>query len=221
MFIFGDFSDSTKVTVKTATGYKNAKAVSGTIVWTVADDGTALYVFVNAKNVNQSSDTKLAVLLDTTPSEVENEDDNTVFTYDVAIDGEETTLSFEVKSRISSATAPISNPTKGMVFAYEMDGEYAKLDSNTTVDNGKLTKVTGSYVAIELNNNVSQYDLPETYYTITLEYEDGTAYNNSDVDTVTVSEGGSLDKDDVVIYTLDGDGSDAEIETLFVVEYVY
>ena len=224
VYIFSDFSDSSKVTVKTATGYKNAKAVSGTIVWTVADDGTALYVFVKAANVSQKSDATVAVLLDTTPVKTENDDKNAVWTYDVAIDGEETTISFET-SKSATSTA-LTGKAKGFVFEFKMDGDYVDKDSvsSTDVTSGTVSKVTSSYVTI----GDKQYDLPETVYTITFEYEDLTEAeaasfdaSNADIaaklDTVTVSEGGAL-KDAKVVYTLD---SDDNFEVVFVLEYVY
>ena len=203
------YKDGSKMKVATATSYKNVSIDAATAKYVVADDdGYALYVFVNADNGELSSDELIAVLLDAEASEGENEDGDTIYTYAVAIDGEETELTFKNDTKIGALDA-------GTAFTYEMDGDYAKDSTVAALKRVSVVAVNGDYVIF--NDGVRKDLGTETVYTITMEYEDEAAYKAGDVDTVTVTEGGKIEKDDNVIYTLD----DGDLDVVFVIDYVY
>jgi len=194
-FIFIDKGTS-KVKVTTNTGYKNVD-INEAPIWTVADGSDVLYAFVIAKETGVKSDAKLAVVLDAEAAEEENEDGDIVYTYAVVVDGEETELTFENEQKF----------TKGVVYAYEMDGDYAVLDKDTTIYKKNVKAANDDYMIVtekdaEGQDIQVQYNLgDETLYTVTRDY-DGTDFD------VTVSEGGKIETGNWVYYTLDGDNLD-------------
>ena len=206
-FIFA-YRDGSKVKVSLATGYKNVDISSVEKAWTVTnDDDDILYVFVAAKNGSVTTDANLAVIVDASAVVEENDDGDKVYTYAAVVDGEETELTFKKSQSFKD----------GQVIAYEMDGDYAAIDSDAEVENGTTTAANDDYFTVD----GTQYNLggDETVYTITMEYEDEDAYDdgNGDPDSVTVSEGGKIEKGDKVVFTLYKD----ELDIVFVYEYVY
>ena len=215
-FIFTWVDGSTQK-VSTKTGYKNVSIDDETQYFTVTKSGKSdiLYVFVTDDNGTVSSDTKYAVTLDATPSTTKNGDD-TIYTYDVVIDGEETTL--------SSKNTKLSLK-KGQAFSYVLDGEY--VDSYETLDYATVTAGTKNYVTVD----GKQYNLDDdvkAIYTVTLEYKTEDAYKTAigdgkgnlglaDLDSVMVSEGADIDNDSYVACVVDGD----DLAVLYVVDFVY
>ena len=208
-YIFADVQ-STKVDVTVVTGYRNVKIESGSSVTTVADDdGNALYVFVKAANGTLSSDDAYAVLLDDKVV-VTKDGNDTFYTYTVAIDGEETELTWKNTDKASSLKI-------GQVFKFQMDGEYVKQANITAESATSVLSANEDYVIVTGN---TQYNLgAEEIYTITREFEDETAWNQGSgtPDSATVSVGGSIEKDDSVILVLD----EKDIVIAFVIEDIY
>ena len=205
-FIFA-YRDGSKVKVSLATGYKNVD-IDAAKAWTVTnDDHDILYVFVAAKNGSVTTDANLAVIVDASAVVEENDDGDKVYTYAAVVDGEETELTFKKSQSFKD----------GQVIAYEMDGDYAAIDSDAEVKNGTTTAANDDYFTVD----GTQYNLggDETVYTITMEYEDEDAYDdgNGDPDSVTVSEGGKIEKGDNVVFTL----YKGDLDIVFVYEYVY
>ena len=205
-FIFA-YQDGNKMKTSVSTGYKNVSIESSANIYVYADeDGYALYAFVDAKNGSLTSDELLAVLLDSEPS-ISKVDGDKIFTYTVAIDGEETELSF--KSELASSIA------EGDAFNYVMDGDYAKDANETDIKSAEVVANNADYIIL---NNGARFNWgTETIYTITLEYKDEAAYDEGKIDTVSVSEGGKIDQGDKVVYTVDGE----DLDVIFVYEYVY
>ena len=213
-FIFA-WADGNKVKTSTATGYKNASVVSKTVYTVKNSDGDYLYVFVGFENGSLSSDVQYAVVTDSKASKTKDGDD-TIYTYDVIINGEESTLSFK-------GTDP--QLTKGAAYAYELDGKNVKSGSLETLDFAKVTAGTKNYVEV----GGTQYNLDDdvkAIYTVTLEYKTEVAYNTAistatlglaDLDSVTVSEGADIDNKSWVAYKVDG----SDLGVLFVVDFVY
>ena len=160
-----------------------------------------LFMFVTGNEDNEyTSASKYAVILDTDAAEEKNGDD-TVYTYDVVIDGEETTLSFKKDN------APKFELEKGLVFAYAMDGDYATVKDVTAPTTAQAKTATKDYFT---DANDTQYNLSDAkaLYTINVEYKkDGTT-----IDSVYVTTGVDIDAGDKVVYTLDGD----DLDVLFV-----
>lgn len=215
-FIFTWAKSSTQK-VATKTGYKNVNIDGSTQYITVKDKDSKdiLYVFVAGENDSVSSDTKYAVALDGTATKTKNGDD-TIYTYDVVINGEETTLSFK-------GTDP--QLTKGAAYAYELDGKNVKSGSLETLNFAKVTAGTKNYVEV----GGTQYNLDDdvkAIYTVTLEYKTEAAYNEAiktatlglaDLDSVSASEGADVDSKSWVAYKVDG----SDLAVLFVVDFVY
>ena len=216
-FIFAN-KDGSKYKTSVSVGYKNVNVSKDDVSYKVTNkDGDILYVFVSAENGTLSSDTKYAVAKSGDATRTKDGDD-TIYTYSVVIDGEETTLSS--KNALSLK--------KGEVFSYEMDGKYVKKDSVSEMKFVKVTNGTKDYIAIGEN----QYNLSDAdaIYTVTLEYKTETAYKTAigantagtelglkDLDSVSVSEGADVDNDSWVAYKLDG----KDLDILFVVDFVY
>ena len=213
-FIFA-WADGNKVKTSTATGYKNASVVSKTVYTVKNSDGDYLYVFVGFENGSLSSDVQYAVVTDSKASKTKDGDD-TIYTYDVIINGEESTLSFK-------GTDP--QLTKGAAYAYELDGKNVKSGSLETLNFAKVTAGTKNYVEV----GGTQYNLDDdvkAIYTVTLEYKTEAAYNTAistatlglaDLDSVMVSEGADVDSKSWVAYKVDG----SDLGVLFVVDFVY
>ncbi len=225
-FVF-TYKDGNKIKTSVATGYKNVKVDNTAKAWTVTNsDDNIIFVFVDngtADNAYTSSEL-YAVLLDNTAT-VTKDGDDTINTYAVAINGEETTLSFK-------ADTTLSDFDKGQVFTYKMGSKYAEDASKTDTATSKLAiakagDCTKNYVTLDN----TQYNLggKETIYTVTVEYKksakvdvyastfDPTASGMAGkIDTVTVSEGGKVDKDNYVAYGLDG----SDLKVLFVYDFI-
>ena len=213
-FIFA-WADGNKVKTSTATGYKNASVVSKTVYTVKNSDGDYLYVYVGIENATLSSDVQYAVVTDSKASKTKDGDD-TIYTYDVVINGEESTLSFK-------GTDP--QLTKGAAYAYELDGKNVKSGSLETLNFAKVTAGTKNYVEV----GGTQYNLDDdvkAIYTVTLEYKTEAAYNTAistatlglaDLDSVMVSEGADVDSKSWVAYKVDG----SDLGVLFVVDFVY
>ena len=215
-FIFTWAKSSTQK-VATKTGYKNVNIDGSTQYITVKDKDSKdiLYVFVAGENDSVSSDTKYAVALDGTATKTKDGDD-AIYTYDVVINGEETTLSFK-------GTDP--QLTKGAAYAYELDGKNVKSGSLETLNFAKVTAGTKNYVEV----GGTQYNLDDdvkAIYTVTLEYKTEAAYNEAiktatlglaDLDSVSASEGADVDSKSWVAYKVDG----SDLAVLFVVDFVY
>ena len=221
------YQDGSKMKTSVATGYKNVKIAAGTSYYTVtnSDDDITLVFVAGTEDNAYASSALYAVLLDTKPTVTKNSSGDEVYTYSVSIDGEDTTLIFE--EEIDSSL------TKGSVFTYKMGSEYAKdVNDGSKEEVARLTPAkagasTKDYVTL----GDEQYNIGdgEKIYTVTIEYKksakidvdaDSFNPNNADtideIDTVTVAEGGSIDKDDYVAYGLDG----SDLDVVFVFDYV-
>ena len=221
-FIFTWAKSSTQK-VATKTGYKNVNIDGSTQYITVKDKDSKdiLYVFVAGENDSVSSDTKYAVALDGTATKTKNGDD-TIYTYDVVIDGEETTL--------SSKNTKLSLE-KGEAFSYELDGEYVDTKSVSELEYNRVKAGTKNYVTVEVDGEEKQFNLDDdvkAIYTVTLEYKTENAYKAAigdgtsalgldDLDSVTVSEGADIDNKSWVAYKVDS----SDLDVLFVVDFVY
>ena len=214
-FIFA-YADGSKFKTSTATGYKNV-SVKGQQVCTVTNkDGDYLYVFVGVKNGTLSSDVQYAVVTDGKASKTKAGDD-TFYSYDAIINGEESTLTFK------TSTDP--KLTKGAAYAFELDGKNVKDNKVTQLNFAQVTAGTKNYVEV----GGTQYNLDDdvkAIYTVTLEYKTEAAYNEAtkgttltfaDLDSVTVSEGADIDNKSWVAYNVDG----SDLDVLFVVDFVY
>ena len=216
------YVDGSKQKVSTAVGYKNVN-VANVPAYTIKNsDGDILYVFVTAKNGSVASDDSLAVILDKTPTQTKKGND-TIYTYKVAIDGEETTLSFK------KGDAPKGTLNKGDVIVYAMDGDYATANSadiDTTLYSANAYEATKDYVSIKSgSSDPVQYNLSDAkaIYTINVELK-----SDGSIDSVYVTEGADIDgatfNDNGTIkvngsklaYTLDDD----KLDVLFVYDYV-
>jgi len=225
-FIFV-YVDGSSYKTKSATGYKNVTVASSVMNSVVNTDGEAIYTFV-AENNSYKSDTKLAVILDSEPTAT-TVSDKDYLTFDVAIDGEATTLTFKkddadaLKKTIGTGSSAVQAVVKGTVFAYKMDGKYAKVDDDLDVVGmfadglsvGPVeVKVKGTgYFGTETVPYVSTKDAE--LYTVTMERDEA-----KDEITVTVSEGAKFvtgDDASRVIYTIDS-GTDADV--VFVYDFI-
>jgi len=227
------YTSGDDVKVKTATGYKNVDVSSATMTSVYNSDNEALYTFIAANN-SYKTDTKLAVVLDKTPS-VTTDDGDTFNTYAVAVDGAETKLTFK--------NATLTNPYAGMVFAYTMDGSNAKVDtseddgatdyrfsSGYAIENFVKTKGEGYFGTKNSSNSIVDDYLSTAeakVYTITIEFKNEAAKDayvsnhvTASVESVTVSEGASFDVNDPIYYTIKS-ASDKTAGEVYVVEYVY
>ena len=205
-FIFAYYNDTkTGVKVDTATGYKNVD-VDAKYTWTITNaDGDALYVFVADSNGTVNGEANLAVVLDTEAVETKNADGDVVYTYAVAIDGVESALTFEKAKTFAY----------GEVFAYEIEDGYAVIDADVKpVTVAKVATANAGYF-MDGEKQINLGD--EVSYTITIEYEDEADYKAGVVDSVVVSEDGTVAVDDKIVYVMDGD----ELDTVFVYEFVY
>ena len=221
-FIFTWAKSSTQK-VATKTGYKNVNIDADTKYITVKDKDSKdiLYVFVAGENDSVSSDTKYAVALDGTATKTKDGDD-TIYTYDVVIGGEETTL--------SSKNTKLSLE-KGEAFSYELDGEYVDTKSVSELEYNRVKAGTKNYVTVEVDGEEKQFNLDDdvkAIYTVTLEYKTRNAYKTAigdgtsalgldDLDSVTVSEGADIDNKSWVAYKVDG----SDLAVLYVVDFVY
>ena len=201
-FIFADWNDAqTKVTVKTVTGYKNIKIAKDTPIAVVAnDDGEALYVFVLDANKKVSG--KYAVMIEANANVTENADGDVFYTYYVAVDGEETEITAKKDNKLSSIY-------QMGVYSYDENGDY--VENIAPLGKEKVKSVNDDYFRTDADTYT--FD-DETIYTITVEYKT----NSSKIDSVTVSEGGEIEKDSDVVVILDSNG---DLDIVYVYEYIY
>ena len=214
-FIFA-YADGSKFKTSTATGYKNVSVKDQQVCTVTNKDGDYLYVFVGVKNGTLSSDVQYAVVTDGKASKTKDGDD-TFYSYDVIINGEESTLTFK------TSTDP--KLTKGAAYAFELDGKNVKDNKVTQLNFAQVTAGTKNYVEV----GGTQYNLDDdvkAIYTVTLEYKTEDAYKEAtkgttltfaDLDSVTVSEGADIDNESWVAYNVDG----SDLDVLFVVDFVY
>ena len=214
-FIFA-YADGSKFKTSTATGYKNVSVKDQQVCTVTNKDGDYLYVFVGVKNGTLSSDVQYAVVTDGKASKTKDGDD-TFYSYDVIINGEESTLTFK------TSTDP--KLTKGAAYAFELDGKNVKDNKVTPLNFAQVTAGTKNYVEV----GGTQYNLDDdvkAIYTVTLEDKSEAAYNEAtkgttltfaDLDSVTVSEGADIDNKSWVAYNVDG----SDLDVLFVVDFVY
>ena len=220
-FIFV-YPGTSKVETKVVTGYKNVAIATTATLYTIYNaDNEALFVFVNENNGTVSSDAQLAVLLGTTPVITKNDDGDYIYTYDVAIDGLATTLSFNQ----SEANALVAND-KALVFGYKMVGDYAQVDTAVGTS-GYLTagtiasKGAGYFVAGSYMSTVDA-----DIYTITVEFDNETSKTNYvgagayTIESIEVADGAIFDAGDLVYYTVAA-GETNVADSVFVVEFVY
>ena len=218
-FVFVYTNTDGEYKTKVVTGYKNV-TVTGVMTTVFNSDNEALYTFVAANN-NFKTDTNLAVVLDKTPS-VSVSDGDTFYTYAVAIDGEETTLTFKDPANLAS-------PYAGMVFGYKMNGDNAEIDADVGtsgyIGDIKATVKGEGYFGNDTDEYLNTTDA--TVYTITIEFKNEGDKNTYDTthtaltpESITVSEGATVDVGDPMYYTIKS-VSDKTADVVFVVEYVY
>lgn len=191
-----------KLTTSVATGYKNVNIAAGTEYWVGYDkDSMAVIVFVADEAANVA-DEAANFLLDADYSTSKNSDKELVYTYDVMIDGEETTLETKDNTLFAALEA-------GDRFSYESSKGYVtdvtKVNAN---DSFTVTKVVESFVyggteAYEVENDTVIYKLSDVDG-----YELGAADNGTVADFTVVD---SVAKDNVVRVYLDASGDVAYI----------
>ena len=239
-FIFVKQDPTTKVyKTSVVTGYKNVNIANSADMTTVYNaKNQALYTFVAANNGNVTTNANLAVLLSKTATLTKDADKNTIYPYDAVVNGETTTLSFKGSA--------VTGAYDGMVIAYVMENNYAKID--TSISSGNFSSGVSTKADITAGGSdyfgVSGTDYLSTtnakVYTITVEFKSAADYktytgntiaangdityganaaNQAGVTTqgVTVSEGASFDVHDWVVYTV----SNGAANNVYVVEFVY
>ena len=210
-FVFVKEDDS-KMVVTTATGVKNVNIEKESIaVIYDKDDEDMLIVFVAAKAAALESDAEYAVLVDTDGEDYD--DDDTIYSYIVLINGKETTLQTKNEELTDEAVM-------GAPFAYEMDGDYVDVDTVVALtDVMTVTRVGEDFVVVTDGKDSFRYDLADGEdYTLTYVFEDDADADTEDyeyVETVNMSTSANLKKDAKVIIDAN---SDDEIEVLFIVK---
>ena len=152
VFVFAYQKDGTgKWTSKVVTGMKNVEELdAAAVVYTKASDGIVTYAFVIAEPADASTKDNYAILVDADASATEDGDD-TVYVYDVMIDGKKTTLTFEVELDAKTFV-------EGVVFTYDTKGSFAEKAKIVTGDiSGNVIKVVDGSIAA--GDNV--YDLAD------------------------------------------------------------
>ena len=193
-FVFAK-EDGSKMKVSTVDGYKNVKIAKDTKVIAVTDSKDyAVYAFVLGTNGNVEDTGYVAVMLDNV-YEVTKDTDNTYYTFSVAVDGKETTLTTKATAQRDKLAAL----DKGDVFTYDLESNYAANVAALTSAQDKQTVAAANSEYIMVGSK--QYNTgDETVYTITREFDGAT------VDTVSVSAGGSYSTDNKVSFTLTSGG---------------
>ena len=191
-FVFVNIKDS-KLTVTTVTGYKNVGKQSQNIFIVADKDGKALTVFVIGEDEGLETSKTFAYLLDTNPTLTKDSKDKDLYTYDVLVDGEVSTIA-------TSKQEYMEGIAKGDRFSYTLkDG---KLDKAVTKDTGKesgeITAIVDDYIVIG-GTAYSIKDVEETYLL------------DKDADEVkNVLTGDALEKGDTVIVYTNGKTGDNE-----------
>ena len=207
VYIFVDnVTNAAKVKVSVVTGYKNVDLDNETVEFIADKDGNALYVFVKNAKQSVTSSEKLAVVLDEKAS-VTKDGSDYYYAYSVAIDGVEDELVVKNSTLNVKTGATLA---KGDVISYELDGAYvstATRKSTAPVDYvGSGYFITGRGTLVNLTDD-------SDLYTVTIEHDYFGAFESIDV-----TADAELEKDDVVVYTVN---SDNEVKTLFLIENVW
>ena len=186
-FIFMN-SDGKTMKVSTATGYKSVDSAASATKYYVYDKDTdaVLFAFVDGKNANVETEL-YAVILDKTPVEDVDADDVAVNIYSVAIDGEETTLTVKQSADV------LANKNAGAVVTYEVTDGY--VSAAKYVETADVTAVYDDYLVTD--DGILYYN-DEVIWTITKEYD-----VKGVLETVTVDEDGSYDKEWNIFYTVE------------------
>ena len=191
-FVFVDTKDS-KLTVTTVTGYKNVGKQSQNIFIVADKDGKALTVFVIGEDEGLETSKTFAYLLDTNPTLTKDSKDKDLYTYDVLVDGEVSTIA-------TSKQEYMDGIAKGDRFSYTLkDG---KLDKAVTKDTGKksgeITAIVDDYIVID-GTAYSIKDVKETYL-----------LDKGADEVKNVLTGDALEKGDTVIVYTNGKTGDNE-----------
>ena len=191
-FVFVNIKDS-KLTVTTVTGYKNVGKQSQNIFIVADKDGKALTVFVIGEDEGLETSKTFAYLLDTNPTLTKDSKDKDLYTYDVLVDGEVSTIA-------TSNQEYMKGIAKGDRFSYTLkDG---KLDKAVTKDTGKksgeITAIVDDYIVIG-GTAYSIKDVEETYL-----------LDKAADEVKNVLTGDALEKGDTVIVYTNGKSGDSE-----------
>ena len=191
-FVFVNIKDS-KLTVTTVTGYKNVGKQSQNIFIVADKDGKALTVFVIGEDEGLETSKTFAYLLDTNPTLTKDSKDKDLYTYDVLVDGEVSTIA-------TSKQEYMDGIAKGDRFSYTLkDG---KLDKAVTKDTGKksgeITAIVDDYIVID-GTAYSIKDVKETYL-----------LDKGADEVKNVLTGDALEKGDTVIVYTNGKTGDNE-----------
>ncbi len=191
-FVFVNIKDS-KLTVTTVTGYKNVGKQSQNIFIVADKDGKALTVFVIGEDEGLETSKTFAYLLDTNPTLTKDSKDKDLYTYDVLVDGEVSTIA-------TSNQDYMKGIAKGDRFSYTLkDG---KLDKAVTKDTGKksgeITAIVDDYIVIG-GTAYSIKDVEETYL-----------LDKGADEVKNVLTGDALEKGDTVIVYTNGKTGDNE-----------
>ena len=192
-FVFVNIDSDNKLSVTTVTGYKNVGKQSQNIFIVADKDGKALTVFVIGEDEGLETSKTFAYLLDTNPTLTKDSKDKDLYTYDVLVDGEVSTIA-------TSNQEYMKDIAKGDRFSYTLkDG---KLDKAVTKDTGKksgeITAIVDDYIVIG-GTAYSIKDVEETYLL------------DKDADEVkNVLTGDALEKGDTVIVYTNGKTGDNE-----------
>jgi len=209
--------DDNKIVVTTATGIKNVNIDNATIWYTYdKDDKDMLTVFVLAEEAELEIDAEYAILLDDVYSEDVNADDDkdTDYTYTVAIDGEETTLTFKDEALKGLAI--------GAIFTYEMEGDFAvdaKVVAAAPLTAAKNVDRVGEDFYLIAGTEYTLADDAEEY-TVTFVFDEDAKADETSmdwVDEIEVETSATLKKDAKVVIVAN---SDDEIEAYFVIKTV-
>jgi hypothetical protein len=156
-FVFIEVN-ATKATVGVSakTGYKNVDFKQDAYV--ISAKNVAKTVFVEGGEEEPESEVLYAVLLDDEPINTKTASGADRYTYTVAIDGEESELTFK---------AALSGIDVGEVFAYEVSGGVAKA-ATLDLKSGKVGVATADYFYVEGTDTQFSLASGAKLYTITI-----------------------------------------------------
>lgn len=210
-FVFWYVDANGKLKTDVATGYKGVKIAAESVTVVYEDDSKdALYVFVNNANGTVTSDMLLAVLADDAYSVKKDANGDKYYTYDVIIDGEETTLNTDCE------VLPVA---KGAAFAYTLDKDGfvnigAAKDDAKQLESGKLEVANDDYIRVA---GVGMFNLgDEVRNTIVIEWNK----TNSKIIDITVKDGAALDKDDNVYVHYETNNGVKELEAIYLIKVI-
>ena len=191
-FVFVNIKDS-KLTVTTVTGYKNVGKQSQNIFIVADKDGKALTVFVIGEDKGLETSKTFAYLLDTNPTLTKDSKDKDLYTYDVLVDGEVSTIA-------TSKQEYMDGIAKGDRFSYTLkDGKLDKaVTKDTGTKSGEITAIVDDYIVID-GTAYSIKDVKETYL-----------LDKGADEVKNVLTGDALEKGDTVIVYTNGKTGDNE-----------